>query len=226
MPVQQFSMSTQIEHVSRAAVQRSVRTGKTSDTDILRTYGRPALISQMSNGEKTYIYTIRHSNVEQNTVKSKSISFLIGENNRLKSWSFQENVGASPENGIGKIIPAEDEGIVVRLLERVPPNASRKQLLQFLGKPASEEKSACNYLFKNDYAEHSPASLGALDMSSGWRVTFMMNRSGRASQMILEKPFYEQVSQWAHFRIKVLTFEYRAPDERENNAIAEYTPAA
>ncbi|MCM1512751.1 MAG: hypothetical protein NC112_06555 [Oxalobacter formigenes] len=219
-------MSSQIEHVSRTAVQQSVRTGKTSDMEVLRAYGRPALISQRSNGEKLYAYHVSHTNIEQNTIKSKSINFLIGTNNRVKSWTFQENIiNAGAGSSAGNFIPAEDEGIVVRLLERVPPNASRKQLLQFLGKPASEDKSACNYLFKNDYSGQSPMSLGVLDMSSGWPVTFMMNRSGRAGQMILEKPFYEQVSQWAHFRIKVLTFEYRAPDDRENNAIAEYTPS-
>lgn len=217
MSMKGYDVSPKVGEVNQAWLQRNAVRNKTKDVDILHKLCKPTTISQLSDGGKSYMY--HDFNQTFASYSSKTVSFHFNQNGILKNiytieqpetltlkLAIEESVKSDLLEGR---IPSDKE--LLALLETVPKNPTRNQLIQKLGQPRFSLNNVMTYVYIK------PAAFwGGRTQDDVPSVEFVFNSNGVAEHMVVPKSFYDAAKK-SHARLRVKTiyaFE-RKPNDKE-----------
>lgn len=201
------------EKGSKRDLASFVKIGETTDIDVLRRYGKPSSIRQLSNGEKTYQYFPSMLDSFKGSGGYVSFDFDFdkkGKIKKFKSHSMGNLIKNAPVCDMGKFHEIESIDFLIKELNSLPKKPLMKHVLNTLGEPACmlAEKGEIIYFIRRT------------GLDSGGLLAFKMtNKKERISEIVMDKFLYDQVKQGLKLPLKITFSESREPNQKEQNAI-------
>lgn len=213
-------ISYQIENLEKRDVRKVARIGRAKDTDILKKFGNPYSIKQLSDERKEYLYSyskIEDLSPERKRSIQKNLIFKFNQKNKLAFWDFSEknrNIKVSTQQAT--IIPeVESADILMRMIERIPKNANKSRIKKYLGEPTDISWGEFFYEYKK--------ASSAVDFAKPelYRFSFEFKRNNIVKNILLDQAFFEKIKEDADFNMKIVTWEFREASEEEKSAIEQ-----